>query len=119
MNCSISCLSRQSKCERTVFFGKKRTSYIDCQSRGQAELVERAANLGVTGEVKLPTDLAPCFQLLDRMKRRIERATARFDELARSRTGDERIQDQLLEVLQRWFVLGRSPAKPAGAIETE
>jgi methylase of polypeptide subunit release factors len=43
----------------TVFFGKSRKSFLDCQSRGQAELVARLANLGINGEVKLPADLSP------------------------------------------------------------
>ena len=41
----------------TVFFGKRRKEFVDCQSRGQAELVERLANLGVSGEVQLPAGL--------------------------------------------------------------
>jgi len=89
---------------------EKRQSYLDCQSRGQAELVVRLANLGISGDVKLPADLAPCLKLLDRLNRRMERAAARFTELAESRTGDERVRQQLIEVLERWFVLdGNSP----------
>ena len=41
----------------TVYFGKRQKGHIDCQSRGQAELVVRLANLGVTGQVRLPADL--------------------------------------------------------------
>lgn len=95
-----------------VYFGKDRSDHMDCQSRGQAELIVRLANLGISGEVKLPADNAPAMQLLDRVNVRIEKAKARFAELAESRTGDERIQKQLLEVLERWFVLGRDAAKP-------
>ena len=91
----------------TVYFGKRRTSHVDCQSRGQAELVASLANLGIAGEVRLPTDLGPCIKLLERVNRRIESAGRRFKELAESRTGDERVQQQLTELLERWFVLGR------------
>ena len=94
-------------------------TYVDCPSRGQAELVERLANLGVTGEVKLPAELAPCFKLLDRMNRRVEKAIARFDELAKSRTGDERIQQQLMDVLKRWYVEGREVTKPVADAELD
>ncbi len=62
--------------------------------------------------------MAPCLKLLDRVDRRIERAKARFKELAESRTGDERIQDQLTELLVRWFVRGRVMAKPGAIAET-
>ena len=101
-----------------VYFGKKRAGHIDCQSRGQAELVVRLANLGVHGQVKLPADLGPCLKVLERVDRRVERARARFKELAESRTGDERVQEQLIESLERWFVVGRATAKPAAAAET-
>jgi hypothetical protein len=100
----------------TVYFGKRRKGHIDCVSRGQAELIARLAELGMSGEVKLPADLAPCLVLLDRVNRRIERARARFQELSESRTGDERAQEQLVEALERWFVLGRELPKP-GALE--
>jgi hypothetical protein len=91
----------------TVYFGKARRSHVDCSSRGQAELIVRLADLGVSGEVQVPADLAPCLKLLDRVNIRIGKAVARFTELAESRTGDDRVRQQLVELLQRWFVLGR------------
>ena len=66
------------------------------------------AHLGVVGQVKLPANLAPALKVLDRLERRVERARDRFKELAESRTGDARVQDQLLELLLRWFALGRA-----------
>ena len=45
------------------------------------------------------------------MNVRIDKAVARFTELAESRTGDERVRQQLVEALERWFVLGRDPDK--------
>jgi hypothetical protein len=101
----------------TVFFGKKRKNYLDCQSLGQAELVARLANLGVGGEIKLPADSAPCIKALERVNQRVEKAVARFKELAQSRTSDERIQEQLMEVLERWFALGRELPKPGAPAE--
>ncbi len=91
----------------TVYFGRQRKTYLDCQSRGQAELVARLADLGVAGEVKVPADLGPSVRVLERMNRRVESAGRSFQELIESRTGDERVRRQLTEVLQRWFVLGR------------
>jgi hypothetical protein len=96
----------------TVYFGKSRKSHVDCPSHAQAELIVRLANLGVSGKVKLPADTGPCFKLLDRVNVRLDKALARFRELAESRTSDERVREQLAEVLERWFVLGREAAKP-------
>ena len=101
----------------TVHFGKRRKGHIDCQSRGQAELAARLANLGVVGQVRLPADLAPALKVLDRVDRRVERVRTRFKALVESRTGDERVQDQLLELLLRWFVVGRATASPEGTVE--
>ena len=49
----------------------------------------------------------------------MEAAMARFKELAESRTGDERVQDQLVEVLARWFVVGRSTANSLATPEID
>jgi hypothetical protein len=86
----------------------------------QAELIVYLANLGVSGEVKLPADTGPCFQLLDRVNVRLDKALARFRELAESRTSDERVREQLAEVLERWFVSGREATKTgAPTIDSE
>jgi hypothetical protein len=96
----------------TVYFGKSRKSHVDCPSHAQAELIVRLANLGVSGKVKLPADTDPCFKLLDRVNVRQNKALARFRELAESRTSDERVREELVEVVERWFVLGREATKP-------
>jgi hypothetical protein len=102
----------------TVYFGKAGKSHIDCVSRGQAELIVCLANLGVSGQVKVPAALSPGLKVLDRVDRRVEGARTRFKELAESRTGDERVQAQLVEVLERWFVVGRETPKPGAPPET-
>jgi hypothetical protein len=100
-----------------VYFGRRRRTFVECTSRGQAELVERLATLGVSGDVRLPSALAPALQLLARVDERVARTAARFRELAETRTGDERVREQLVELLLRWFVLGREdgPRPPAAA----
>jgi methylase of polypeptide subunit release factors len=98
--------------DNAVYFGKARKTHMACQSRGQAGLIVRLANLGISGEVKMPADLAACMKLLDRINVRMEKAAVRFKELAESRTSDERVRQQLMEVLERWFVLGREGANP-------
>jgi hypothetical protein len=103
----------------TVYFGKGRKNYIDCPSRGQAELVARLANLEISGEVKLPFSLSASLKLLERLERRISRVRERFQSLVESRTGDERIREQLIDVLERWFVLGRAPSDSAQSADTE
>jgi hypothetical protein len=105
--------------DHSVYFGKARTARLACQSRGQAELAVRLANMGVSGDVKMPAELAPAMKLLDRVNVRMGKATARFKELAESRTGDERVRQQLMEVLERWFVVGREGNAAGGSAPEE
>jgi hypothetical protein len=72
--------------------------------------VLRLAELGLSGEVKLPVESRPSSRLLASINERMEAARARFEELARSRTGEERLQRHLVELLERWFVSGRRQA---------
>ena len=95
-----------------VYCGKGRKTYIDCTSQGQAQLVARLANLGVSGDVKLPAKQGPCSALLVRLEERMVKALGRFKELAESRTEDAKARGQIMEAVERWFVLGRQPAKP-------
>ncbi len=48
------------------------------------------------------------MELLDRVNERIAEALARVQPHVESRTDDERVRVQLMEVLERWFVLGRN-----------
>jgi hypothetical protein len=96
----------------STYFGKTRKIFKDYSSREQAELVVSLANLGVTGEVTLPAKAGPCRKLLERLEGRIQTATARFQELAASRTSDEKMRANLVDLLRRWFLLGReAPVK--------
>ncbi len=97
----------------TVYFGKMHEAHMDCQSRGQAELAVRLANLGISGRIKVPADLDSCVKLLDRVDDRLDRHKRRFEELASSRISDPHLHTQIVDQLLRWFVLGREIALPA------
>jgi hypothetical protein len=97
--------------KNTVFFGKDRRQHMDCQSRGEAELVARIAGLGVTGEVCVPKNNPDAVKVKARLDERHDKATQRLRELAASRSGESDTQDQVFELLERWYVLG----KPAAA----
>lgn len=57
--------------------------------------------------MNLPADEAPCLAVLGEVDARLFAARRRFDTLAESRTGDPRVQAQLVDQLARWFVSGR------------
>ncbi len=93
--------------DAAVQFGKSKPTRVDCESAGQAELLALLANLGVSGDLKMPATDEACTQIQKLVEARLEAARSRFQELAASRTGDEGVRRQLMDVLERWFVLGR------------
>jgi hypothetical protein len=104
--------------ESTVYFGKRSAAHVICPGRGAAELVARMAELGVSGEVRVPKADAAAIKLMDRLNARHAKAVARLTELAASRSGDAQQQEQIVAVLTRWFVQGR-PGATAGSTEGE
>jgi hypothetical protein len=95
----------------TVYFGKKRQNHVVCPSRGTAQLIARIATLGVTGPQLVPSGDDVALSLLDRIDKRHEQSIMRFKQLVESRTPDAETQGEVLNVLERWFVLGRTPVK--------
>ncbi len=98
-----------------VYFGKKQSVHVDCQSNGQAKVVVQIANLGISGWVKVPEDNEPCLCLRKRVAERVSQARKRFGELADSRTSDPRIQAQIVDQLMRWFTLGKAKKERSDA----
>lgn len=96
----------------TVCFGKAGEIRKEYRSREQAEIAVRLANYGISGHVTVPVRKEACRAVLERMKDRIERTNALFEELAKSRTSDDRIRVQLIEALERWYVQGKRAINP-------
>jgi len=103
---------------QTVYFGKAKRQHIVAASRGQAELIARVADLGVTGGVCSPRSNEHTMKLLDAFNHRHAAAAKRLKELADSRSGDSETQEQVFKLLERWYVLGR-PAAGARAGKPE
>lgn len=97
--------------QNAVYFGKAGKTQLECASRAQAELVARLANLGIKGKARTAVNPEKSQDLLQRLNSRIDTARSRFKELAASRTGDQRIQAQMEELLMSWFVLGHEQAE--------
>jgi hypothetical protein len=91
----------------TVYFGRDRKSHMICRWREEAELVKLLADLGVSGLVQIPQSTAGCQRVLSAINERLTAARARFEELAATRTGIEKLREEIVELLMRWFVHGR------------
>lgn len=103
---------------KTISYGKAGKIKKEYDSRAQAELVFRLANLGISGKVSLGTEMESCQELLNRLEEYMDKARSRFKDLAESRTSDERVQVQLMELLERWYIFGKKPPKPIAALKT-
>jgi hypothetical protein len=91
----------------TVYFGKDRKEHVICRSRSEAELLKLLANLGVHGTVNISPKPDGCAELKVKIEERTALAKSRFEELARTRTNLEEKQTEVVDLLLRWFVLGR------------
>jgi len=108
----------------TVYFGNPKAggrlaAHTECASNGQAKLIVRLANVGVSGRVNVPADDAACLTLLGAVDARLSAARKRFGELAESRTGDPPLQAQIADQLMRWFVHGQTAGASQGAATAE
>jgi hypothetical protein len=91
-----------------VYFGRARATQLEARTRAEAELITQLANFGVSGTIQLPKQTNNISGLVSNMNMRLEAAKQRFALLAESRTSDDVVQKELIELLMQWFVLGRT-----------
>ena len=73
----------------------------------QADLVAMLANLEIRGDVELPSNEDDCTEWKVATGKRLAEARNRFDSLASSRTGTERLRDGTTNILIQWYLHGR------------
>jgi hypothetical protein len=91
----------------TVFFGSKPPVMHECSSRAEAELLYAVADAGLRGPVSLPDREIDCQRVLRHFINRLAAGTKLISEIAEARAGDEKLKEQVAEVLHRWFINGR------------
>jgi hypothetical protein len=79
-----------------------------CESRAEAELLFAVAQAGLRGPVSLPAREKECHQVMEALSARLEEGRAKLEELAGSRAGSDKLKAQVLEVLNRWFIQGKT-----------
>jgi type I restriction-modification system DNA methylase subunit len=94
----------------TVYFGKSRREHVVAPSTAAAALLARVAALGLTGPQVLPVSEREAQRLLSLLDNRHSEALARMQELVENRTPGEELREEVLKVLERWFVFG-TPAR--------
>lgn len=92
---------------KTVYFGKKpATSHVSA-SRAEAELIAAIARAGLRGPVSVPATEADCRELNQRFAERLAAAQDAFEQSAQERAGSDRLREQVVELLTRWFIHGK------------
>jgi hypothetical protein len=91
----------------TVYFGKKGKEHLVCDSRAEAELLFAVAQTGLRGQILLPKDEKECQRALLALNSRLEKGQARLAELAEARAGTDKLREQVLDLLRRWFIHGK------------
>lgn len=91
----------------TVYFGKKPAASHVCSSRAEAELIYAIAHAGLRGPVSVPAAEGECRFLVQSLAARLCAARERFEELARERAGSDKLREQVVELLYRWFLRGK------------
>jgi len=98
----------------TIYFGKKPAISHVCASRAEAELLAAIAREGLRGPVSVPATENKCHALSRDLEKRLTIARAKFEEMAQERAGSEKLREQVVELLHRWFIHG-APAKSPSA----
>lgn len=92
----------------TVIFsaGKEKTQ-VAYESAEQAELVELLAALDIRGKVKVPQEAVTCKDWKKNIQEQIKQIEEQSETLAGSRTGNEKLREQVSMLLKQWFIHGR------------
>jgi hypothetical protein len=91
----------------TVYFGRKPALSHVCDNRAEAELLAAVAVEGVRGPVSIPATAEECATLHEHLESRLARARQRLMKLAEERAGSDKLREQVVDTLYRWFVHGK------------
>ena len=92
----------------TLFFGKKPTHAHECASRAEAELLYQIAHEGLRGPVSIPSGEVQARKLLSELEHRLTEGRRKMIALAEERAGTEKLREQVVETLYRWFIQGKA-----------
>lgn len=100
----------------TVYFGKNKKVQVDCASRSHADLIILLAGLDISGDVPIPNSEKGCEKVRLALESRLEKACSKFEALASSRTSDDRLQTDVVNLLMHWYVHGRPSSVKVAAV---
>jgi hypothetical protein len=91
----------------TLYFGKKPAISHVCNSRAEAELLFSIAETGLRGPVSIPDSEDECEKRSSSLLARLSEGRTKLQELAQARAGTNKLREQTVELLYRWFILGK------------
>jgi hypothetical protein len=101
----------------TIFFrqpkgGKAVAQSLALPSRAHAEMIHLLTHRSIYGVVRLPKTAKDAQNLQAGLTQRLASLAAKADELARSRTGDEKKAMELAALLEFWLIHGKPRREP-------
>jgi N-6 DNA methylase len=91
----------------TLYFGKKPALSHVCNSRREAELLFTIAEAGLRGPVSIPESEGECSKLSRALSTRLSEGRIKLQELADARAGTDKLREQTVDLLYRWFIQGK------------
>lgn len=91
----------------TIYFGSKPAVSLICDSRAEAELAFAIAQAGLRGEVLIPATEKECELVARSLEARLVAGASRLEELGEQRAGSDRLREQVVNILRRWFIHGK------------
>ncbi|MBI3653752.1 MAG: hypothetical protein HY231_22190 [Acidobacteria bacterium] len=92
----------------TVYFGKKPAVSLVCDSRAEAELVFAITQTGLHGDISVPTNEKECSKVVQALETRLAEGKTKLEELAQQRAGSDKLREQMMNILYRWFIHGKT-----------
>lgn len=91
----------------TLFVGRPNPMTIACESRVEAELLEKIASAGLRGDVIVSGTESDTKLLLADLVARFEYADDVFKAASEQHASDEKLQGQVKSLLHKWFIHGK------------
>ncbi|HEX8069902.1 MAG TPA: N-6 DNA methylase [Pyrinomonadaceae bacterium] len=91
----------------TIYFGKQPPVAHVCDSRSEAELLAAIAQAGLRGPVSIPRTEKECARLAQSLEARLTEGKGKLEEIAKQYAGAEKLREQVLTILTRWFLQGK------------
>jgi len=84
------------------------TTHKNYRHAEQAALIAALADLDIRGDVEVPQAADACKDARESIRNRLQEVRELFENLAGARTGTDRLQRRIVDLLMQWYLRGKS-----------